>query len=70
MFWQIVTEELLLIFSFKKNVTLIYLGKSVKNKLAFTMTAYTGQTWTMLGQLCAALWDSQPQPIVIEPGCL
>ena len=22
------------------------------------MTAYTGQTWTTLGQLCAALWDS------------
>ena len=21
------------------------------------MAAYTGQTWTTLGQLCAALWD-------------
>jgi hypothetical protein len=30
------------------------------------MTAYTGQTWTMLGQLCAALWDSQSQPVVIQ----
>ena len=33
------------------------------------MTAYPGQTLTrtMLGQLCAALWDSQSQP-GIEPG--
>ena len=32
------------------------------------MTAYPGQTWTTLGQLCAALWDSQSQSDVIQPG--
>ena len=33
------------------------------------MTAYPGQTsWMTLGQLCAALWDSQSQPGVIQPG--
>ena len=31
------------------------------------MTAYIGQTRTMPGQLCAALWDSQSQPVVIQP---
>ena len=25
-------------------------------------------TWTTLGQLCAALWDYQSQPDVIQPG--
>ena len=52
----------------------ILLGKSVKNKFLFTMTAYTGQTRMTLGQLCAALWDSQSHPDLIqpgiEPGCL
>jgi hypothetical protein len=37
----------------------ITLGKSLKNKFLFTMKAYTGQTRTTLGQLCATLWDSQ-----------
>ena len=32
------------------------------------MTAYHGQTRTTLGQLCAALWDSQAQPDVIGTG--
>ena len=32
------------------------------------MTAYTGQTRMTLGQLCAALWDSQSRPIVTQPG--
>jgi hypothetical protein len=32
------------------------------------MTAYPGQTWMTLGQLCATLWDSQSQPDVIQPG--
>jgi hypothetical protein len=34
------------------------------------MTAYTGQTLTRttLCQLCATLWDSQSQPVVIQPG--
>ena len=34
------------------------------------MTAYLGQTLTrtMLGQLCAALWDSQSRPVVIQAG--
>ena len=32
------------------------------------MTAYPGQTRTTLGQLCAALWDSQSQPDVMQPG--
>ncbi|KAK6303582.1 hypothetical protein J4Q44_G00260360 [Coregonus suidteri] len=32
------------------------------------MTAYTSQTRTTLGQLCAALWDSQSRPVVIQPG--
>jgi hypothetical protein len=32
------------------------------------MAAYPGQTWTMLGQLCAVLWDSQSRPDVIQPG--
>ena len=32
------------------------------------MTAYTGQTWTTLDQLCAALWDSQSRPVVIQTG--
>ena len=27
-----------------------------------------GQTRTRLGQLCAALWDSQSRPDVIQPG--
>ena len=33
------------------------------------MTAYPGQTLTqtMLGQLCAALWDSQSWSVVIQP---
>jgi hypothetical protein len=39
-----------------------------KNKFLFTMTVYPGQTRTTLGQLCAALWDSQSQPDVIQPG--
>ena len=26
------------------------------------------QTRTTLGQLCAALWESQSQPVVIQPG--
>ena len=32
--------------------------------------AYPSQTltWTKLGQLCAALWDSQSRPVVIKPG--
>jgi hypothetical protein len=32
------------------------------------MTAYPGQTRTMLGQLCAALWDSQSKLDVIQLG--
>jgi hypothetical protein len=34
------------------------------------MAAYPGQTLTQttLGQLCAALWDSKSQPVVIQPG--
>jgi hypothetical protein len=32
------------------------------------MTAYPGQTRTTLGQLCAALWDSQSRLDVIQPG--
>ena len=34
------------------------------------MTAYPGQTltWTMLGKLYVALWDSQSRPVVIQPG--
>jgi hypothetical protein len=32
------------------------------------MTAYPGQTWTMLGKLCTALWDSQSRPDVMQPG--
>ena len=47
---------------------IIYLGKSVKNKFLFTMTAYPGQTQMTLGQLCAALRDSQSWPDVIQPG--
>uniref|UniRef100_A0A4W5K0I2 TSC complex subunit 2 n=1 Tax=Hucho hucho TaxID=62062 RepID=A0A4W5K0I2_9TELE len=46
----------------------VHLHTSVKNKFLFTMTAYTGQSRTTLGQLCAALWDSQSRPVVIEPG--
>ena len=48
----------------------IWLGKTVKNKFLFTMMAYPGQTltWTMLGQLCTALWDSQSRLVVIQPG--
>ena len=43
---------------------------SVKNKFLFTMTAYPDQTLTRttLGQLCVALWDSQSQPDVMQPG--
>jgi hypothetical protein len=26
-----------------------------------------GQTWTTLGQLCAALWDSHSRPDVMQP---
>ena len=44
------------------NLTFVLLGKSVKNKFLFTMTAYTGQTWTTLGQLCATLWVPSPDP--------
>ena len=32
------------------------------------MTAYPGQTRTMLGQLCATLWDSKTRADVIQPG--
>ena len=32
------------------------------------MTAYPGQTRTTLSQLCAALWDSQSRPDVVQPG--
>jgi hypothetical protein len=32
------------------------------------MTAYTGQTRTTLGQLCAVLRYSQSCPVVIQPG--
>ena len=34
------------------------------------MTAYSGQilNQTLLGQLCSALWDSQSQPVGIQPG--
>jgi hypothetical protein len=31
------------------------------------MTAYSGQILTRLSQLCASLWGSQSQPVVIEP---
>ena len=31
------------------------------------MTAYTCQTQTTLGQLSAALWDSQTRAVVIQP---
>jgi hypothetical protein len=36
------------------------------------MTAYTGQTQTrtLLGQWCAALWDSWSQPVVTQPGII
>jgi hypothetical protein len=33
----------------------------------YTMTAYSGQTQTTLGQLCSTLWNSQWQPVVIQP---
>ena len=49
-------------------VIFIYLGKSMKNKFLFTMTAYPNLTLTTLGQLCVALWDSQSLPVVIQPG--
>ena len=52
----------------QKKCILILLGKPVKNKFLFTMTAYSSQTQTTLGQLCTALWDSLSQPVVIEPG--
>ena len=42
----------------------IELGKTVKNKLLFTMTAYPIQTRMTLG---AAQWDSQAQPDVMQP---
>ena len=32
------------------------------------MTFCSGQTPTILGQLCIALWDTQSQPDVIQPG--
>ena len=32
------------------------------------MMAYPGQTRTTLGQLCAALWDSQSRADVTQPG--
>ena len=34
------------------------------------MTVYPAKTLTqtMLGELCAALWDSQSRPVVIQPG--
>ena len=32
------------------------------------MASYTGQTRTALGQLCAALWDSQSRPDVLQSG--
>jgi hypothetical protein len=32
------------------------------------MTAYTGQTWTTLGKLCTALWDSKSRPVAIQLG--
>ena len=32
------------------------------------MMAYPGQTLTTAGQLYTALWDSQSQPVVIQPG--
>ena len=32
------------------------------------MTAYPGKTRTPLDQLCTALWDSQSQPDVMQPG--
>ena len=33
------------------------------------MMAYPGQTltWTMLGQLCAALWNAQSRLVMIQP---
>jgi hypothetical protein len=33
------------------------------NKFLFTLTDFTGQTWTTLGQLRDALLDSQSQPV-------
>ena len=51
------------------NSEMFYLTRHVsKNKFLFTMTAYPGQTWTTLGQLCPALWDSRLRPVVIQPG--
>ena len=44
------------------------LFKSVNENILFSMTAYPGQTWMTLGQLCAALWDSQSRLDVIHPG--
>jgi hypothetical protein len=32
------------------------------------MTAYPGQTLTIVGQLCAALWDSKSRLVVMQPG--
>ena len=62
------SSHISLIELFYLNVTFISLGKSVKNKLLFTMTAYSGQIRMTLGQLSAALWDSQSLPDVIQPG--
>ena len=44
--------------------TFIELGMSLKNKFFFTMTAYTSQTQTLLGQLCAT-----PMGLPITSGC-
>ena len=56
--------------SSKHSVFIVYLTSQViKNKFLFTMMAYPGQTLTLttLGQLCAALWDSQSWPGIV-PG--
>ena len=49
----------------------LYLTRQVSysyNTFLFTMTAYPGQTWTTLGQLCATLWDSQSRSDVMQTG--
>jgi hypothetical protein len=66
---EILAEDLTkLYFSFLNVFFTFVLGHSVNNKFLFTMMAYPDQSRTTLGQLCAALWDSQSQPDVTQPG--
>ena len=71
-FWEVILKMFSIycttfVIYFKCN---LYLTSQVsfKNKFLFTMTAYPSQTRTTLGQLCAALWDSQSRSDVMQPG--